>query len=255
VIKLTVFNPGGPSNPGGSGQEELQAATYGRGVWQTALVSTQTTATLAPSALTFGAQALSTVSAAQPVTLSNTGTLPLTVSRITVSTDYTETDNCQGAIAAAASCTLQVSFTPSVLGARPGTLIVFANVPGGQLTTALSGSGVAGASVVPLPASLSFGGYGVGTASPSQVVTISNTGGITVSLTSESVSGDFQIVTNTCGPTLAPNTGCAVAITFTPTVAGPRTGGLTIVDGVGIQTVPLSGLVCPRPRTCLTRRH
>ncbi|HEY0795292.1 MAG TPA: choice-of-anchor D domain-containing protein [Acidisarcina sp.] len=254
VTKLTIFNPGNAGSRGSAspGQEELQAATYGRGVWQTALASTQTTATLAPGGLTFPSQPLSTPGTPQTLTLTNTGALLLTFSRITATTDYTESDNCLVSLAGGSSCTIQITFNPSVLGARPGTLTVFANVPGGQLTATLNGNGIPGASVVPLPTSLAFGGYAIGAASPSQVVTISNTGGVAVNLSSETSTGDFQIVNNTCGPTLPPNTGCSIAINFTPSASGSRTGALTIVDSVGTQTIPLNGTGLAPPTDVLS---
>ncbi|HEV3279584.1 MAG TPA: choice-of-anchor D domain-containing protein, partial [Terriglobia bacterium] len=49
---------------------------------------------LSPASLTYGLQLVGTNSASQALTLSNTGNATLTVSKLTISTNFTETDNC-----------------------------------------------------------------------------------------------------------------------------------------------------------------
>ena len=65
---------------------ELRAATYGRGIWQipllTALSSAQPAISLNPTALPFGTQAVATISAPQTVTVTNSGSVSLTVSQV-----------------------------------------------------------------------------------------------------------------------------------------------------------------------------
>lgn len=234
VIKLTLAG----SQSGGL----LQAATYGRGVWQTGLLaSVATTATLTPAALGFSGEALSTPSPPQSLTVTNTGAAPLAISLVAVTGDFAETDDCNGSVAVGSSCTVQVTFTPSVAGTRTGTVKVFANIPSGQLSATLSGTGLAGGTMEALPATLAFSATGVGTVSATQNVTISNVGALTVAMTSETVSGDYKITANTCGPTLASQFGCTVGVAFAPTAPGSRAGTLTFVDDVGTQTVPLTG--------------
>jgi hypothetical protein len=89
------------------------------------------------------------------------------------------------------------------------------------------------------------------TATP-QNITISNTGGVGVNLKSFTVTGDFQISANTCGTSLAPNTGCTVSITFSPTFAGPRSGAFSVNDDTGTQTVQLSGNGQAKPTAILS---
>jgi len=80
---------------------ELRAATYGRGIWQipllTAVPITSAAITLTPTALTFATQAVGTASAAQTITVTNSGTAALVVSGVGVTGDFSETDNCVGA--------------------------------------------------------------------------------------------------------------------------------------------------------------
>jgi hypothetical protein len=92
------------------------------------------------------------------------------------------------------------------------------------------------------PQTLSFPETLLGKTAPAQDATISNTGGVTASLTSESVTGDFSITANTCGASLAPNTGCTLSIAYAPTVSGNETGSLKIVDSAGTQTLQLTGM-------------
>lgn len=221
----------------------LRVGTYGRGIWQIPLLSgaTLATMTLAPTALTFGNQAQQTASTPQTVTVTNSGTVALVISSVSASGDFSETDNCVGTVAPGGSCQAQVSFAPTATGTRTGVLTVFANVTSGQQTVSLTGMGVAAPQITLTPTMLSFGGQVLNTTSSAQQLTISNTGGASVSLTSESVTGSFAIQTNTCGSTLAAQSGCTLAIVFTPTQAGPASGVLTVVTAQGTQTVSLSG--------------
>jgi hypothetical protein len=99
-----------------------------------------------PSSLIFTSQALNTTSAAQAVTVSNTGTAAASVSGVSVTGDFSQTNNCGTSIAAGASCSVNVSFRPTVSGTRTGTLTVTSNATNSPTTVALSGSGAGGGS-------------------------------------------------------------------------------------------------------------
>jgi Transmembrane protein 131-like N-terminal/Abnormal spindle-like microcephaly-assoc'd, ASPM-SPD-2-Hydin len=96
------------------------------------------------------------------------------------------------------------------------------------------------------PISLTFGPQVVGTTSPPQIATLTNTGTATLTLSSIGIVGsnssDFA-ETNTCGPTLAPKDNCQVSVTFTPTAAGSRSAAVSITDNApgSPQTVGLLG--------------
>lgn len=200
--------------------------------------------TLSPSSLTFGNQTVGTTSAAQNATLSNTGNATLTITSITIGGDYAQTNTCGSSVAAGANCTISVAFTPTATGTRTGTVTVNDNAPGSPHTVSLTGTGTsAAAPIVTLSvSSLSFGNQAVNTTSPAQNFTLSNTGNATLNLTSVAASGDFA-QTNTCGSTVPANTNCSISVTFTPTVAGARTGAVTFTDNAADspQTVTLSG--------------
>jgi hypothetical protein len=95
-----------------------------------------------PSSLTFGSTLVGATSAAQTVTVQNTGASPASVSSIAVSGDFAQTNTCGTSIAAGASCTANVTFRPTATGTRTGTLTVTSNATGGPTTVSLTGTGV-----------------------------------------------------------------------------------------------------------------
>jgi hypothetical protein len=99
------------------------------------------TLTTTPSTLTFGSQTVNTTSAPQAVTVTNTGTAAASVTSIATSGDYSQTNTCGSSIAVNASCTVNVSFTPTVSGPRNGSLTITSNASNNATTVALSGTG------------------------------------------------------------------------------------------------------------------
>src|SRR2546429_3031385 len=100
-------------------------------------------ASLSPTSLTFASQSVGTTSAAQTVTLSNTGTATLTISSIVASGDFAETDNCGGSLASGGNCSISVTFTPTASGTRTGSSSVTDNASGSPQTVGLTGTGAA----------------------------------------------------------------------------------------------------------------
>ncbi|HEY4380311.1 MAG TPA: choice-of-anchor D domain-containing protein, partial [Acidobacteriaceae bacterium] len=162
-------------------------------------------------------------------------------SQIVTAGDFTETDNCAGAIAVGAGCAVQVKFLPAAVGARSGMLTVYGNVAGGQATAKLSGTGAPAAAIILDPISVAYSATNVGAVSAAQNITVSNTGGVTATLQTPVVTGDFTIMANTCGATLAAGVGCTVSVAFQPTASGTRTGSFSLTDSTGIQTTSLTG--------------
>jgi hypothetical protein len=92
--------------------------------------------------LSFGTQALNTASAAQTITLTNAGTVTLTITKVTVTKLYTQTNTCGTSVAGGASCTFSVTFTPTTVGTHNGTLTITDNATGSPKTVTLTGSGL-----------------------------------------------------------------------------------------------------------------
>jgi hypothetical protein len=248
-----LASPGMSTGDGRTG--ELRVGTYGRGVWQitllTAAAPAQPAITLAPAALTFSDQAVGTASPSSSITLINSGNAPLSVSRVDISVaqlplgpqaEFFETDDCVNApIAAGQACTLHVSFAPAATGDRSATLTIFANVAGGQATVALSGRATPGNTVVLTPLFVNYGAVDVNATSPARNITVSNTGTADVPLGTPTVSGDFHISANTCTAVLKSNSGCTLAVTFTPTSSGAHSGSLIVSANGATLTSSLSG--------------
>lgn len=102
-------------------------------------------ASLSPTTIAFGVDVISVPSGSQTVTLTNTGTASLTVTGInfvgTNAVDFSETDNCPGSLGAGLSCTITVTYTPSLFGYENANLSVSDNASGAPQTAALSGFG------------------------------------------------------------------------------------------------------------------
>jgi hypothetical protein len=97
--------------------------------------------TLSPTSLSFGTQAVNTISAAQTVTLTNAGTVALTISKIATSGQYAQTNTCVSPIAGGASCTISVTFNPTTTGTHNNTLTITDNVTGSPKKVSLTGTG------------------------------------------------------------------------------------------------------------------
>ena len=189
------------------------------------------TVNFSSSNLTFGNQQINSTSAAQTVTLTNTGTATLNIISIVASGDYAQTNTCGASVAAAGSCTISVTFIPTATGTRTGAITVTDSASGSPQIVNLTGNGttVAAPAVSLSTTSLSFGNQQISTASAAQTITLTNTGNGVLSVTSIVASGDYA-QTNTCGSSVAAGANCTISVTFTPTATGTRTGAITITD-------------------------
>jgi 6-phosphogluconolactonase (cycloisomerase 2 family) len=199
---------------------------------------------LSVTSLTFAAQLIGTTSVTRSTTLTNTdSTTPLAISNISDSGDYSETDTCGTNLAPSSSCTIFVTFSPTVAGTISGAVTINDNASNSLQVVSLSGTGVT--PVTLSPATLPFGTVPVGTKSASKIVTITNNQSASVTFTF-SASGNYSAVaggTTPCGTTLAAHSNCTLAVTFQPTVNGSISGALTVTHNAPFspQGVGLSG--------------
>jgi hypothetical protein len=207
-------------------------------------------ATPLPGSIDFGIQNVGATSAIQPLKLYSWGTSAITISGITASANFAETNNCGATLAAGASCLINVTFTPMAPGALPGTLTITDNsqgVAGSTQTVALSGIGLAPAASLSAT-QLNFASQALGAASPAQFVIVTNSGTQNLTLSKAAITGtnaaDFALSNDTCtGATVAPNSICSVSVTFTPVGPGARNASLSFTDNAAgsPQWVTLSG--------------
>jgi len=208
--------------------------------------------------LAFGNAAITTTSAAQNLTLHNTGGSPLTGITVAITAPFSRSNtgafpagapNCGATLAAAGNCTIKVVFSPTVAGATLGSGTITASVAVTGSPVALTGTGIAAVvSATLTPTSRNFGGVtrtcpGTTLAQiaaclldPAQVFTLTNTGNVMLTGIAQGALGgtnatEFSItrLTSTCGPTgggqllgqiaLAPGATCVVTVQFKPLTA------------------------------------
>ena len=210
-------------------------------------------ASFSSASVTFGNQQVGTTSAVHPVTLTNKGTARLSISSIFVSgKDASEfapqTNNCGNGLAINARCQINVKFTPAALGTRTASITFQDSASNSPQSVPLSGTGTGTPSVASLSTtSINFGNQSIATTSTARTVTLTNTGGSALSISSILVSGanipDFTPLTNNCPSSLAINASCQINVKFTPAALGTRTASITIQDSASNspQSVLLSG--------------
>ena len=206
------------------------------------------TVSLTPATGTFTSQVVGSSSAAKVFTLKNGLANPLTISSVAVTGDFQITqNNCPlspATLAASKSCTISVVSQPSTTGTRTGSLTVTDDSSNSPQVSSLTGTGTNG--VTTSPSSLSFASLDVGGLSAPKTVTFKNVSTAPVTLTSVTISGDFQIQSNSCPlspSTLAAGASCTVPVVFAPLASGARSGTLSFNDNVpgSPQLVSLTG--------------
>jgi len=139
-------------------------------------------------------QLITTKSAHQVVTNANTGKTSVSNKGVAVTGDFTETTTCKASLAAGKSCTVTVTFSPTAVGTRTGTLTI--NLSTGAQTVPLTGTGsngsLPGALNLSPPAVIFNNGYTIGD-HPSQTVTVTNTSGASVGIATVSLQGSRSI--------------------------------------------------------------
>jgi hypothetical protein len=223
--------------------------------------------------LSFGNVPLSTTSAAQTLTLHNTGTAAVTGITVTVTAPFSRPGGtCGATLAAGTTCTIAVVFSPTALGASTGTATISSNVSVTGSPVNLSGTGVARvASATLTPASWTIAharncpGTGIlGIAAcaldPAQTFTLTNTGNVSLTgITAGTITGaganaaDYarRPFLSTCGAgtlggitTLNPGATCTVLVQFQPQTSqttGAKPATLSVTDLAGTQSAALNG--------------
>lgn len=203
-------------------------------------------ASFSPTSLNFGDQGVWIPSNPLSTTLTNTGTVPLTISSIQLTglpgdQSYTQTNNCPASLQPTHSCQITVIFTPTSTGTLNAAITVTDNAPGSPQNVPITGVGEPG-QVTFSPTSLTFATQVVHTLSPKQAVQLTNTGVGQLRIGSIGVKGAF-IQSNNCPFFLNPNNSCTFEVQFRPTGEGVENGALTLHDGApgSPQSVPLTG--------------
>ncbi len=204
---------------------------------------------LSKTSLTFKKTVAGGTSPSQSVTVTNTSGSAVTMGAITASSDYSETNTCPASgstLGAGANCTVAISFAPQYVGKINGSVAIA--YTGNNSPQFVNVSGSSEAQLTLAPAKLSFPTQAVGSTSAAKPVKVTNNSASSITLSSVTPSGDYQIQLSgtTCsltGGSLAPGKSCTLEIQFSPTIAGTVTGSMTISNtgSPNPLLIPLSG--------------
>ncbi|HTJ70495.1 MAG TPA: choice-of-anchor D domain-containing protein [Actinospica sp.] len=203
-----------------------------------------------PSSVDWGERAVGS-SETLTVGVTNTGTSTETFTGVTgPSAPFTASGPpaVNSTLAAGASTTISVTYTPTAVSASDSSSIVLTSDQGG-VTIPLTGSAIAADPQVTIsPTSLSFGNVALGKTA-SQTFTISNTGNINLTVTKAAPAAAPFGATNPIpeGQELAPGESYTVTVTFTPTALQTSTGAYEVSTdtGQGAMYVNLTGTGVP----------
>jgi len=229
--------------------EGLQSATLsvvdGAGTQTSALSGTGSAIKFAPASLTFTSTAVGTSSAPQIDTMTNLGSTAITITSIAIGgadpADFSETNTCGSSLAAHASCSITVTFSPTAIGTRTANVTITDSDVTSPQKLILTGTGTqANVSYTVLPTSIAYPSETVGLQSSCQPVVVTNTGSTTLTVSSFTLTPfmDFQLQYGYAPKVLSPAETSTYCIKFVPQAAQAYTGQLSIsIEGVSNPSI------------------
>jgi hypothetical protein len=238
---------------------ELVVTVTGTGV--TAASGTGTLG-FSETGVNFGNVVVGATPSIESVSLVNTGSAPVTINSLTVTTNanpgnpgdfklagppqnyaygycgstYAGVYSLPFALAPQSSCVLLFQFTPSIAGPEAATLSVSDSAIRSPHSLGLSGIGLHTVQALTVnPAKITFPAQPLGVAGAPQSFYVTNSSEDFVVIDRAVTTGDFVVddvvTTNNCeGTVLAPQGSCVLEVAFRPTVLGARAGTLSMID-------------------------
>jgi len=188
-----------------------------------------------------------------PISVTNNGEATVTISQVTTSGSSFKFvgPNLPIRLQPSQTANLSVSFSPPATGAASGSLNVAfwytwcnKNCKGlghsGSITSGLAGTGAGGPGYLSAPGSLRFGSIAVGS-SQSKVLTLSNTGAQSLTISAATVTGTgFKVSGLSLPYSLAAGSSANMTINFSPTNAGTDTGSLAINSNASDPSIAIA---------------
>ncbi len=207
----------------------------------------QTSIRIVPAVLSFPATQINYTSAPETAVMTNYGTAPVTLTSITTSPQFVETNTCNGMVPPnGGSCTLSVTFVPNGATTFNGSMTVTDSDPASPQIVVLTGTGLPAPETSLSMYALAYGLQPIGS-NTTMTAVLTNTGAGVLDISSVAITGtdpgDYS-QTNTCGTSVQPGGACTFTVIFTPSALNQRTATLTITDNSGaggMQTVSLTG--------------
>jgi hypothetical protein len=190
----------------------------------------------------FGTTSVGT-SVSNTLTITNTGGSTLTISSIVMPAGFTYTGSVT-TIAPSASATLTVTFSPVTTTTYGGSVLIISDAASGSGVLSVTGVGI------PAPPSISatlisdFGSVLIGSDS-SSTLTITNTGGTTLTISSITLPSGYTLTGSVT--TIAPSASATLTVTFTPVSAITYSGSVQIISDAasGSGTLSVTGVGLP----------
>lgn len=208
---------------------------------------------LTPASLSFGSQAILSSSAAQKLTLSNTGNADFNLGPLLPSGkdpfDFTLKHECGKTLAAGKSCDISVTFSPRSAGDKSGAVVVTGAAIGAPATVRLSGT-ANGPKLATNTPRLAFGEQAVGTSSAAKTIKVTNQGNAPLTFSKITLAGPDAThftQTTTCTAAIAPGADCNISVVYKPTLEGPKLAVLSM-EGNFANAAAIIGIVADGKR-------
>ncbi len=161
-----------------------------------------------------GVQSVGGTSTAETLTFVNQASKALTISSIATTGDFSQTNTCPAKLNKAQSCNINLAFAPTATGPRTGTLTITDSDPSSPQVSNLTGTGT----FISLTTPKNFGTVIYG-AKSAQAMTLTNTGGAALAISSITTRGPFTESDNCSGSVVAGGS-CQLTLSFAPTTSG-----------------------------------
>ncbi len=197
--------------------------------------------TITPNGIGFGNVAVNNTSRPHPVTVRNNLATSIGITPPTITGDFVVASTTCGAnLTSGGSCVYELTFTPLATGAVSGTFT--ANVTGGTALAPVTLTGTGTAPTALNSTTVNFGYEAVGNTSPIFKSTLYNYQSTPLSISAQYPTGEFQVVADGCGSSLAAFSSCSYQLTFTPSALGPQPtvpGSVTLTINTNASNSPL----------------
>ena len=209
-----------------------------------------------PTGLSFNPQALGTISTAQTVSVYNLGTTALTVTNVTSSlAQFVVSGTLPITLQSGQRANFTVTFNPAAARSYSGQLTFTVTGLPAALKSTVAGLGTSLTAIASVSVtSLDLGSTTLGASSPSQSVTITNTGTSSFKLSGVTLTPPFSQTGFTAATTIAKGGKLTMQVSFFPTATGTTNGTMLLTyDSLAPAGLSLTGTgVAPTALTATT---